>query len=410
MSPQTIVNRVVEVVSPPAMGAATKAMAELGVAGLIGNYCVEKGLVDSESIGALSKTSFSILLPCFLGTGIIKTIVSQQQQQQQAGGGILNMEMLSPPLLAVLHAFLLFQCCYHILLPLIGIDKDTTRGRSTAVSCSFGNSGVIPLIFSEALFRNKPNVLAQCYSGVSLYLVGWSPFFWSFGRSMLIGNSAGDDGDDSQYYDDKKVSPLDKLTTQVKHLASPPVKGVLVGMTLASVPVVGKLLVDGDSPLSIAFNSFQNLGRAANPLGLLVLTSSLAMGIATAKSNSADGTASPSPPWIATNTKQLSALQRWSCVSLARFVISPPLMLGLLLLFERIGLIASSANNPVIWFVLLLQSCMPPAQNSVLMLQVADKPEEANRMAQFLFGMYATSMLPVIIIVGIILQVFNLTN
>mmetsp|Transcript_40673 Transcript_40673/g.85448 ORF Transcript_40673/g.85448 Transcript_40673/m.85448 type:complete len:411 (+) Transcript_40673:206-1438(+) len=410
MSSQQIANRVIDVVSPAAMGAASKAMAELGMAGLIGAYCVQNDLVNAESIRALSKTSFSILLPCFLGTGIINTIVSQQRQQG-GGGGIFTTDMLSPPLLAILHAFLLFQCSYHILLPLLGIDKDTTRGRSTAISCSFGNSGVIPLIFSEALFRNRPNILAQCYSGVSLYLVGWSPFFWSFGRSMLIGN---ENSFDSSKDDEALSSPLSKVISQTKQLASPPVKGVLTGMALASIPAVGKLLVDGDSPLSIVFNSFQNLGRAANPLGLLVLTSSLAMGFSTARSSKNSGgvaaAAACSPDKSATTQKNVSPLQRWSCVSLARFIISPPLMLGLLHLFQRIGFIASSDQNPVIWFILLLESCMPPAQNSVLMLQVAEKSEEASRMAQFLFGMYATSMLPVIIIVGIILQSFHLTN
>jgi hypothetical protein len=373
-----------------ALGAAAKAMAELGVAGCIGAFCVQKELVNPEGIRAMSKTSFSVLLPCFLGTGIINTIVTQ---------GGLTADMLGAPLLAIMHSFILFQLSRSFLLPLFGIDKDTTRGRSTAVLCSWGNSGVVPLIFSEALFRYQPDILAQCYSAVSLYLVGWSPFFWSFGRSVLVGT-----GDDAM--NDDGLTSMAQTIKTIKRLASPPVKGVLTGMALALSPL-GKLLVSttpqsNSAALSVVFNSFQNLGRAANPLGLLVLTASLAMGVSTtrsASSTSADDTA---------KNKNFPALQRWSCVALARFVISPPLMFGLLKGFERLGLIASSAENPVIWFILLLQSCMPPAQNSVLMLQVADKPDEANRLAQFLFSMYATSMLPVIVIVGIMLQAFKL--
>jgi hypothetical protein len=56
----------------------------------------------------------------------------------------------------------------------------------------------------------------------------------------------------------------------------------------------------------------------------------------------------------------------------------------------------------------LLQSCMPPAQNSVLMLQVADKGAEASRMAKFLFSSYATAMLPVVVIVTIALRALEL--
>ena len=57
---------------------------------------------------------------------------------------------------------------------------------------------------------------------------------------------------------------------------------------------------------------------------------------------------------------------------------------------------------------MVLQSTMPPAQNLVLMLNVADKAEKAGQMAKFLFAIYATSMLPIIAILTMALSRFGL--
>ena len=79
-------------------------------------------------------------------------------------------------------------------------------------------------------------------------------------------------------------------------------------------------------------------------------------------------------------------------------------MLSLLKLMSHLGLLDSSEQNPMLWFVLILESCMPPAQNSVLMLQVANKAHEATQMARFLFLTYATSMIPIVLVVSIALK------
>jgi len=34
---------------------------------------------------------------------------------------------------------------------------------------------------------SDPNLLALSTGFVALFLVGWSPFFWGFGRSILLG-------------------------------------------------------------------------------------------------------------------------------------------------------------------------------------------------------------------------------
>jgi predicted permease len=379
--------------SGPALSAAGKAMAELGVAGCIGAACVKKGYVTAEMIRALSKTTFSILLPMFLGTGIIKTVSTYG----------LSRSSLGVPMIAVLHAFSLYMISKSFLLPLFGMDDpDRDEDRATAVSCAWGNSGVVPLIFAEALFRTQPELLAQSYAQVSLFLVGWSPFFWSFGRQVLIKE------------DDTGATTtigLMKRLAGLKRLFPPPVIGVMAGLAVAVSPlrplILSSALSENTAPLGVVYNSFQNLGRAANPLALLVLTSSLALGASTKKPEAAAAvTAADAKAGI--DTAPRNPLKRWACVSIARFVMSPLLMLGLLRGMAKVGMVRAASLDPMLWFILLLQSSMPPAQNSVLMLQVAEKGDEASRMARFLFSLYATAMLPVVIIVTLALRALQL--
>ena len=71
---------------------------------------------------------------------------------------------------------------------------------------------------------------------------------------------------------------------------------------------------------------------------------------------------------------------------------------------STIGLIGSKEAEPMLYFVCLLQSIMPPAQNSVVLLQVAGRSDEASQMAKFLFSIYATAMLPIVALVTVSLD------
>jgi predicted permease len=96
----------------------------------------------------------------------------------------------------------------------------------------------------------------------------------------------------------------------------------------------------------------------------------------------------------------VAMLRIFACIFMSRFVISPLLMVLMLKCLARMGLVDESA----MWLVLLLESCMPRAQNSVLMLQVADKGKEGSNMAKFLFFAYAESMS---LVVGIVTLTLN---
>jgi len=326
----------------------------------------------------------------------------------------LNKSALIVPVVAVSHCFITYIIASNMLPVLLGIDCDTVEGKATVTCCTFGNSGVLPLIFAEALFRHAdPVLLQEATSKISLYVLGWSPYFWSFGRSKLLGN----DGSSTR-----------RIT--IKDACPPPVVGILTGLALSLFGPCRRLFVRFTStvtttttgnggmqqhkaPLGVLYNTVQNLGKAASPLALLVLTSSLALG----QSSKSTTTTKPSISTTlnidnetidqtTTNSAVAasSPARRLVGVFITRFIISPLLMVGLLRLLLRLGFIDSIGADPMLWFILILEASMPPAQNSVLMLHAEDKSIEAARLAKFLFSVYFAAMIPVVIITTVLLE------
>ena len=295
-----------------ATSAATQSMAELGIASILGAGFVQQGHLEPTIISALSKATFSILLPMFLCTSIIQSVTKYG----------LNKSSLAVPLLAIVQSTCLFLASKFILLPLASIDAESDEGRATTVCCSFGNSGVVPLIFCESLFRHSANsdYVAQSTAFVSLFLIGWSPFFWSFGRSVLI-------PDRSKSSETK--SSAAKLMDLAKRALPPPVVGVFVGLFIATTPLCRLFLSPPDSeakaPLSIVFNSVANFGRAASPLSLLILVSSLAIGAGIGKGNTNEDASTEKGGQGA----GANFLTKWAVVSITRFLLSPALMVWL---------------------------------------------------------------------------------
>lgn len=362
----------------PAFSAAGKAMGELGVAGCIGAACVKQKTVTPEMIRAMSKAIYTILLPMFIGTNLMKTATSQ--------GGRMGASALAVPLAAALQAAILLVLSRNLLIPIFGIDPDSDEGKVLAITCCFGNAGVLPFVFAESVFRNNAQLLQAAYSQVSFFSAGWSPFFWSFVPKVLQISG-------KSQIDDETSNKSTKLLSELKVFFPPPVIGVWMGILVGVSPFSSLFLSNNaqePAPLAVVFNSFQNLGKAASPLAVLVLTCSLAFGAQKKVQKDGKSTA--------------SAVQKWACVSSARFLVSPVVMICLLHTMAKVGIIGSREAEPMAWFICLLESVMPPAQNSVVLLQVAGRSDEANQMAKFLFTIYATAMLPIIGIVTANLQ------
>jgi predicted permease len=91
-------------------------------------------------------------------------------------------------------------------------------------------------------------------------------------------------------------------------------------------------------------------------------------------------------------------------LSAGRFVLSPLIATGLIRALSAMRILPSVAADPVLTFVLLLSSAMPPAQNSVLMLQVAGDEQGATQMSRLLFAMYALATIPISVLLTLFLH------
>eukprot|EP00534_Pseudo-nitzschia_fraudulenta_P006963 CAMPEP_0201187004 /NCGR_PEP_ID=MMETSP0851-20130426/132618_1 /ASSEMBLY_ACC=CAM_ASM_000631 /TAXON_ID=183588 /ORGANISM="Pseudo-nitzschia fraudulenta, Strain WWA7" /LENGTH=485 /DNA_ID=CAMNT_0047472411 /DNA_START=21 /DNA_END=1478 /DNA_ORIENTATION=- len=430
------VSTAASVLTNPAVNAATRASLELVVSSAVGIASIDRGLLNTAIIKALSQTTFKILLPLFLGTSIVKTITKYG----------LTKSSLAVPALAAIQSFVLYVVTIRLLYPLFlsEEERDSDDARGTAVCASFGNAGVVPLIFCDSLFRAtslSSDNLALSTGFVSMFLVGWSPFFWSFGRSVLLDSSSSSGGGGGVESKNRRkrigaattTTRKEEIFDSIKIMLPPPVLGVLVGIVVATIPILRTLFVGGTGVgelssttatttpalLGVVFDTAQNFGKAASPLSLLVLVSSLALGAGFGNKGLPSAPPAKKTGRGRDSTTTISFPKRWGIVSLSRFIVSPLLMLGLLkaassprvflgALGEDKGLIGTSLEQPMLWFVCLLESCMPPAQNQVMMLQVANEMKQANEMATFLFSVYATSMIPLTVVISIALDNFKL--
>ena len=76
----------------------------------------------------------------------------------------------------------------------------------------------------------------------------------------------------------------------------------------------------------------------------------------------------------------------------------------------RIGLGAGliPMGDRLLWFILLMQASMPSAQNTVVILQLDNRPEAAAAMARLISTMYISAVFPMAVLLSAILQYVNL--
>ena len=360
----------------PSTSAVSKAMMELGVAGGIGSVCVEKGIVTDDSVRILSKLTVQLLLPMLLSTSILSTFGKSNKK---------TMMIWTIPLIGIFHILVMFTISHQLFSASIEDGEDECYDwRRMVVGCSsFGNSAILPILMTQSFFaKSSPQFYEQCCSYISFYLIGWSPLFWSLGKSYMIPNN----------------NNLKKSSSLIPTIP-PPVMGVMAGIILGIITPIRQLLLPSSSSSnsiitilsmigSSIYNCVRNFGLAAAPLSLLVLTCSLSLGQRQRQKQE-----SSSLLW-----------KQWRMVTFMRFVISP-LVMWILLQTISSTILPSIKDDSALWFVLLLESCMPSAQNIVLLIQSSTtNTMMASQVAQLLYLIYITAMIPIPIIQSKILD------
>jgi predicted permease len=345
----------------------------LSAIGLGGAAARTPGVLDADAISALSRLVYWIFQPAFLLCSVSKTIAGAG-----ASGGLPGRFLALMPLAALLQISL-GAISGKILTNVVGFQPK--EAQDVQMCTTFANSGPLPLIYSEALFGGS-TLQGEVASCISFYLLVWSPLFWSFGKVIM--GTYGNTNEDN-------TSRAKKIVNEVRKVLSPPVIGSILGVVVGSVPFLRNSFMGGwASPF---FGALANLGTAYLPAAVLVLAGSLFVG-GGGKSgkevNEPDTTATPSVKAIVS-------------IFASRFMLSPLIAIALLHFLENVGLLgpAGTRARAVVSFVLLMEGCTPPAQNSVILLQLAGLKERASGMAKLLTILYSLAVIPVTVLLTV---------
>ena len=349
-------------------------------------------VLDKAAVSSLSKLTYWLFQPCFLFCGVAATL-AKATTSGVGGGGLPRSSLLLMSLASMLQ-ILLGSIIGKVITTkrlrnrLLGIDPNDDETANNIKMCTtFANSGPLPLILSEALFgRGTKNgaILTDVTACVSFYLLMWSPLFWTFGRNVLGTSSKNGGG----------------IMKHIKSFISPPVMGSILGVVVGSNALLRKSMLTSKGILAPLHGAMATFGSAYLPAAILVLAGSLV------KSN--DET---------TKTKKNSSndsLHPKTVMSLllSRFILSPLMAMSIVRLLSWVNLLP--VQNPrtlaILTFTLLMEGCMPPAQNSVIILQLDGKTDRAAKMAKILTVMYSFSALPVTLLLGWCLNASGILN
>ena len=135
-----------------------------------------------------------------------------------------------------------------------------------------------------------------------------------------------------------------------------------------------------EAPLSPLFNSLRTMGGAYVPAVLLVLAGSLSKGLQGFR--------------IREMLPQLAAIMT------VRFIFLPIIVITCVATLLSMGVLPA---DPIFLFVIVLESCMPPAQNTVLILQLEKDYEGAIEIARLISVVYVMAVLPLALLLKMIL-------
>ncbi|CAN0241092.1 unnamed protein product, partial [Discosporangium mesarthrocarpum] len=200
--------------------------------------------------------------------------------------------------------------------------------------------------------------------------MGWSPTFWTMGNGILTNHvttgAAEENKKEEQEEAEAGATGIKReelgrsavatasgrcrvmATRTAQRILSPPIVACMAGLAVGLLPPLQWLFMGPRAPLAPLWSALENLTTAYTPAGVLVLAGSLA-----------------NCPKGKVFTKE--TCRTITSVAIARWLLMPIFTAGLLLLGVRTRVVP---RDPMLLFVLLMQSAMPSAQNSVIQLQV----------------------------------------
>jgi len=363
--------------SSVATAAALRAVSKLLSTCGIGIWASKTGLLDKTALSVLSKLVFGLLQPCLLFVNVASTVA----KLGPSGGAAVTLL----PLVAGVQIILGYIVGKIVSLLIYG-SKTSDESKQLLTCTTFGNSGPLPLVFVDALLRAHADqsLLPTSVGYVSLYLLGWSPLFWIIAPAILSNESTG----------------KTDFKTLLKRVISPPVLGSIGGLIVGYIPFLRNLLLPSTGLLNPIFEAMRTLGAGYLPAVLLVLAGSL--------TPVKEETTTPNPTVAANEESTISFFKRVSSIYLARFVLMPTVGFTMVKFLRKYFKTNPLITDAVLMFVFLLETCMPSAQNSTVILQLQNNRVAATRMAKTLMAIYVLGVPAMSFWIIKILQATNL--
>lgn len=376
----TSLNAIVDTaVAVASLSATAKLLSSIGIGAVASK---KPGLLDGVAVGALSRLTYWVFQPLFLLCSVSFTIAQTSRGKSSASG----LPLWIMPLVALVQIGM-----GALLARLVGrvANLEEEEGYDVSMCTTFGNSGPLPLIFADALFG--PGITSDVTSCISFYLLAWSPLFWSFGPYLL------GCGKPVEKADNESLGA--QIMSTIKQFLSPPVVGCIAGLVVGSTPFLRDALVGGwASPL---YGAFRTLGGAYVPAAVLVLAGSLMGQKKPAAETSDDDDTDDDDKAAAKPTENKTASPKALMTILtSRFVLAPVMSLLSVRFLDGLGWLGTGRSRAVLRFCLLMEGCMPPAQNSVIMLQLENLPDRASKLAKTLALVYAIAVIPVTLLMS----------
>lgn len=377
-------------IEPAAFKTSTNAVLRLVSSCSLGLFAASQGLLDQSSLSTLSRLIFAFFQPALLFTNVATTLATPSSHGAS---------------LAVLPVFALLQILFGSLYgkglaSFLRLEPTSDEGKELAVCCAFANSGPLPLLFADAFLRlhpTDPTLYPRAVAYISFYLVAWSPLFWTIGATILGAVKTQPAYSSLPSSSSLPPSPPPTPSSTIRKVfshplcqkaISPPTLGCLFGAIVGVTPVLRSLFFGPAAPLASLFDALRTMGSAYLPTVLLVLAGSLAKGFETL------------------SLKDTALFKRTAAICVARFVLMPLTALALLRVGTAAALIPSS--DKLLAFILLLQACMPCAQNTVVILQLQKRPAAAASMATLVSLTYILAVIPMGFLLSAVLQYVGL--
>jgi auxin efflux carrier family protein len=416
-----------------ALNAVLKLMAAIGMGAWLAGR-TESNVLGPQAVQALSKLIYWLFQPSLVFCSVSMTLFHAIATPE----GLSTTALAMMPMAAVLHIGFGYLAA-HVLIRLMRI-RSATDEADIVVCSTFGNAAPLPLVFVSSLFSGSPGLHADVTACISFYLLAWSPCFYTIVPLLMDANEEASAAERepaiqprAKRKDDEVVEEDGVVSRRQLNLSSvmtPPVLGSVLGILVGSVPFLSRLLLTPHGVAAPVYSAISTFSSAYLPSVLLVLAGSLidrqtlppkmvaAINVRTVTlvTNASIQTSDSHRPGLASmEVTSLTGRRRTKlppatfksmvCICLARFLVMPALTLVTLRLFQSLMFDdeVNRRSRTVCSFVVLLESCMPSAQNSVVLLQLVGMNERAGRMTRLLTALYVVALFPMTILLNLIL-------